>query len=94
MSTHASEFGLQGQRALNHLAVSADASLLHLKFRMDGETYRSLRDQLGLTQAGLAEMLGLTRATISAREAERTSITEEAAIAIRALVISRRALQD
>lgn len=52
---------------------------------MDASQYKALRERLGLTQAGLAALLGVTRATINAREAGRTPITEEAARAIRSL---------
>ena len=52
---------------------------------MTATQYKSLRERLGLTQAGLADMLGVTRATINAREAGRTPITEEAARAILSL---------
>lgn len=46
--------------------------------------YKALREKLGLTQAGLAALLGVTRKTINARE-NGAKITEEAALAIRAL---------
>lgn len=46
--------------------------------------YKTLREKLGLTQAGLAARLGVTRKTINARE-NGAKITEEAALAIRAL---------
>lgn len=52
---------------------------------MNPAEYKSLREQLGLTQAGLADALGVTRATINAREAGRAPITGEAAMAILAL---------
>lgn len=47
--------------------------------------YKSLREKLGLTQAGLAACLGVTRKTVNSRETEAVRITEEAALAIRAL---------
>lgn len=47
--------------------------------------YRTHREQLGLTQAGLAALLGLPREAIVRREAGTQRITEEAAIALRAL---------
>lgn len=47
--------------------------------------YKSLRQKLGLTQAGLAALLGVTRKTVSSRESGAVRITEEAALAIRAL---------
>jgi DNA-binding XRE family transcriptional regulator len=52
---------------------------------MTGPEYRALREKLGLTQAGLAALLGVTRKTISSRETTAVRITEEAALAIRAL---------
>jgi DNA-binding XRE family transcriptional regulator len=52
---------------------------------MNPDQYRKLRIKLGLTQAGLAARLGVTRKTINARETGATRITEEAALAIRAL---------
>lgn len=52
--------------------------------------YKAAREALGLTQAQLAERLGVTRATINAREAGRTPITEEASLAIRALRPKRK----
>jgi DNA-binding XRE family transcriptional regulator len=53
---------------------------------MTATQYKTIRIQLGLSQAGLAALLGVTRATINAREAGRTPITEEAARAIRSLL--------
>jgi DNA-binding XRE family transcriptional regulator len=53
---------------------------------MTGPQYRSMRIKLGLTQAGLAARLGVTRETITRRETGAATITEEAAIALRALV--------
>lgn len=44
--------------------------------------YRSIRKQLGLTQAGLAAMLGESREIVSMRERHKTPITESAAWAI------------
>lgn len=52
---------------------------------MTAAQYKSLREQLGLTQAGLAALLGVTRATVNAREAGRATITGEAAMAILSL---------
>ena len=54
--------------------------------------YKAHREKLGLTQGGLAAHLGLTRETINRREKgdPKAPITEEAALAIRALK-SRRA---
>jgi len=52
---------------------------------MTATQYKTIRIQLGLSQAGLAALLGVTRATINAREAGRTPITEEASRAIRSL---------
>lgn len=46
--------------------------------------YKSIRENLALTQGELAEILGVTRKTINARE-NGAKITEEAAIAIRSL---------
>lgn len=53
--------------------------------------YKAAREKLGLTQAGLAALLGVTRATINSREAGRTPITAEAALAIGALKPKRKA---
>jgi len=47
--------------------------------------YLEHRKQLELTQAELADMLGLPRHAILRREAGTQKITEEAAIAIRAI---------
>ena len=55
---------------------------------MTGTEYKSLREKLGLTQAGLASRLGVTRKTVNARETEAVRITEEAALAIRSLSFS------
>lgn len=52
---------------------------------MTGPEYKAIREKLGLTQAGLAARLGVTRKTVNARETEAVRITEEAALAIRAL---------
>ena len=52
---------------------------------MSPEQYRAHREQLGLTQAGLAALLGVPREAIVRREAGTQRITEEAAIALRAL---------
>ncbi len=49
---------------------------------MTANQYKETRERLGLTQAGLAALLGVTRATINAREAGRTPITEEASRAL------------
>jgi DNA-binding XRE family transcriptional regulator len=51
---------------------------------MSPEEYRSIRNQLGLTQAGLAARLGVSRRTIIGRE-HGAKITDEAAMAILAL---------
>lgn len=51
--------------------------------------YKALRHKLGLTQAGLAARLGVSRKTVNARETGATRITEEAALAIRALLAPR-----
>lgn len=56
---------------------------------MSPAEYKELREKLGLTQAGLAARLGVTRKTVNARETGATRITEEAALAIRALRKSR-----
>lgn len=50
--------------------------------------YQKRRADLGLTQAGLAKLLGLPREAIVRREAGTQKITEEAAIAIRSLVVA------
>lgn len=47
--------------------------------------YKAHREKLGLTQAGLAVLLGVPRETISRRENGIQSITEEMALALRAL---------
>lgn len=52
---------------------------------MSPEEYKAIREKLALTQGGLAARLGVTRKTINARETGATRITEEAALAIRAL---------
>lgn len=51
---------------------------------MTPETYKALREKLGLTQAGLAALLGVTRKTVNHRE-RGGSITSEAALAIQHL---------
>ena len=51
---------------------------------MTGTEYKSLREKLGLTQAGLAALLVVTRKTINARE-NGSKITEEARFAINSL---------
>ena len=55
---------------------------------MNPSEYKAHREKLGLTQAGLAARLGLSRKTINSRENEAVKITEEMAIALRALVTS------
>ena len=54
---------------------------------MTPDEYKATREKLGLTQAGLAARLGVTRGTINRRENgdPKAPITEEAALAIRAL---------
>lgn len=52
---------------------------------MSPAEYKATREKLGLTQAGLAARLGLTRTAVVKREAGDQRITEEAALAIRAL---------
>ncbi len=52
---------------------------------MSPAEYRAHREKLGLTQAGLAARLGLPRTAIVKREAGDQRITEEAALALRAL---------
>ena len=52
---------------------------------MSPQEYKTIREKLALTQGGLAARLGVTRKTINARETAATRITEEAALAIRAL---------
>jgi DNA-binding XRE family transcriptional regulator len=54
---------------------------------MSALEYKALRARLGLTQAGLAGLLGVSRRTIIFRETG-ARITEEAALAIRALAAS------
>lgn len=48
--------------------------------------YRSIRKQLGLTQAGLAKLLGESREIVSMRERHKTPITESSAWAIRGII--------
>jgi len=55
---------------------------------MTAPEYKTLREKLGLTQAGLASRLGVTRKTVNARETGAVRITEEAALAIRSLSCS------
>lgn len=52
---------------------------------MSPEEYKAQRGKLGLTQAGLAALLGIPREAVVRREAGTQRITEEAAIALRAL---------
>jgi DNA-binding XRE family transcriptional regulator len=52
---------------------------------MNPEEYKATSEKLALTQGGLAARLGVTRKTINSRETGATRITEEAALAIRAL---------
>jgi transcriptional regulator with XRE-family HTH domain len=58
--------------------------------------YKSIRKQLGLTQAGLAAMLGESREIVSMRERHKTPITESAAWAIRGVMahFSEKDLRD
>jgi DNA-binding XRE family transcriptional regulator len=51
--------------------------------------YLAENAELSLTQGGLAARLGVTRKTINSRETGATRITEEAAMAIKALVKTR-----
>jgi DNA-binding XRE family transcriptional regulator len=53
------------------------------------DDYKAHREKLGLTQAGLAARLGLPRTAIVKREAGDQRITEEAALALRALSPAR-----
>lgn len=57
---------------------------------MSPADYREHREKLGLTQAELAELLGLPRTAVVKREAGAQRITEEAAIALRALKPRRK----
>jgi len=52
---------------------------------MTSDQYRNQREKLGLTQAELASLLGLPRTAVTKRENGEQRITEEAAIALRAL---------
>lgn len=52
---------------------------------MTPDEYKATREKLGLTQSGLAARLGVTRKTINARETGKTSITAEAAMAIKSI---------
>jgi DNA-binding XRE family transcriptional regulator len=54
---------------------------------MTAAEYKALREKLGLTQAELASRLEVSRKTINARENDAVRITEEAALAIRALTV-------
>jgi DNA-binding XRE family transcriptional regulator len=47
--------------------------------------YKTIREQLGFTQADLAARLGVSRKTINARETGKVAISEEAARAIKTL---------
>ena len=53
---------------------------------MEAGEYTAIRKQLGLTQSELADRLEVSRPTIARRESGNGKITEEAAIAIRALL--------
>jgi DNA-binding XRE family transcriptional regulator len=53
---------------------------------MDQDEYRRMRIEAGLTQVELARRLGVTPITIQARENGRFKITDEAAIALRAVL--------
>ena len=57
---------------------------------MSPADYKAAREKLGLTQAGLAARLVLPRTAIVKREAGDQRITEEAALALRALDALRR----
>ena len=57
---------------------------------MTPEEYKATREKLGLTQAGLAARLGLPRTAVTKRESGDQRITEEAAIALRALAKTKR----
>lgn len=52
---------------------------------MSPKEYKTIREKLALTQGGLAARLGVSRKTVNSRETGATRITEEAALAIRAL---------
>ncbi len=52
---------------------------------MTSDEYKTLRERLDLTQGELAVLLGVSRKTINSRENGATRITEDAALAIRAL---------
>lgn len=67
------------------VAVSELQSLAQTDSEMTPQEYKAIREKLALTQGGLAASLGVTRKTINARETGATRITEEAALAIRAL---------
>lgn len=53
------------------------------KSLMTSDGYASFREELGLTQRELSHFLGCTIETISRREQGRTSISFEAALALR-----------
>lgn len=57
---------------------------------MSPADYKATREKLSLTQAGLAARFGLPRTAIVKREAGDQRITEEAALALRALASEKR----
>ena len=61
---------------------------------MTSAEYKALREKLDLTQAGLAALLGVARKTVNSRETGAVRITEEAALAIRALSSPNPKLSD
>lgn len=60
--------------------------MLYYPMRMEADEYRRMRIETGLTQAELAKLLGVTVITVQARENGRFRITDEAAIALRAVL--------
>ena len=57
---------------------------------MDGDDYRTLREELGWTQAQLAATLEVSREVVSRREKPTAIIKKEAELALRGLVMWQR----
>lgn len=53
---------------------------------MDAKEYKAYRKELGLSQTALARRLEVSRETVNKRESGTNRITEEAALAILALL--------
>jgi DNA-binding XRE family transcriptional regulator len=56
------------------------------KIKMAPEEYKETRLKLGLSQTALAKRLGVSRETVNKRESGTNRITEEAALALAALI--------